>query len=158
MTPQQEEEYLKISQRSDQTVQTVDRSTYVEQIKESIQRQEETKLAEFKDRLRELGVDDDRTDVLSAMFEEMEGQVSPEQLRLLFDRVAGRVKALDHDAETKNVLSIARLESIDEKQWEKRAEEGISLEVIKMPDEPDAMNFDDYEKKLTQGKGKEQSD
>ncbi len=155
LTPQQEEEYLKLSQRVELPSQTVDRSAYVEQIKESIQRQEETKLAEFKDRLRELGVDDDRTDVLSAMFEEMEGQVSPDQLRLLFDRVAGRVKALDHEAETKNVLSVARLETLDEKQWEKRAEEGINLEVISLPDEPEALNFDDYEKKLTRGKGKE---
>ncbi len=158
LTPQQEEEYLKLSQRIEQPTQTVDRSTYVEQIKESIQRQEETKLAEFKDRLRELGVDDDRTDVLSAMFEEMEGQVSPDQLRLLFDRVAGRVKALDHDAEAKNVLSIARLETLDEKQWEKRAQEGISLEVIEMPTEPAPLNFDDYEKKLTRDKGKESPD
>ncbi|MGB5107303.1 MAG: SpoIIE family protein phosphatase [Candidatus Zixiibacteriota bacterium] len=158
LTPQQEEEYVKLSQRIEQPAQTVDRSAYVEQIKESLQRQEESKLAVFRDRLRELGVDDDRTDVLSAMFEEMEGQVSPEQMRLLFDRVAGRVKALDHEAETKNVLSVARLETLDEKQWEKRAEEGISLEVIKLPDEPEALDFDEYEKKLTGGKKKDKSE
>lgn len=158
LTPEQEEEYLKLSQHIEQPSPSVDRGAYLDQIKDSIQRKEEEKMAAFKGRLRELGVDDDRTDVLTAMFEEMEGQVSQEQLRMLFDRVAGRVKALDLEAEKKNVLSVARLESVDEKQWEKRAEEGINIEILETPTEPDALSFDDYARKLTGARRKDNSE
>lgn len=158
LSPEQEQELAKLVSKPEPESPALDRAGYLDHIKDNLQRQEETKLAAFKDRLRELGVDDDRTDVLTAMFEEMEGQVSNDQLKLLFDRVAKRVKELDLEAEKRNVLSTARLETIDEKEWEKRAEVGIDLEVIGLPDEPELPEFDDYEKKLLGGRKKDRDD
>ncbi len=158
LTAEQEQEYLKLAQKVESPHPTLDRAAYLGQIKDNLQKQEDDKLAAFKDRLRELGVDDERTDVLTAMFEEMEGQISADQLRLLFDRVAGRVKELDREAEKRNVLSTARLETVDEKEWQKRAEEGISLETVELPDAEPSLSFADYEKRLLGDQRKDEKD
>ncbi len=155
LTAEQEQEYQRLAQKVETASPVQDRGAYLEQIKDSLQRQEDSRIAAFKDRLRELGVDDERTDVLTAMFEEMEGQISPDQLRLLFDRVAGRVKELDREAEKRNVLSTARLDAMDEKQWQKRAAEGINLEVIAVPEEPAPVSFEEYEQRLLGDRKKE---
>lgn len=155
LTAEQEQEYQRLAQKVETASPVQDRGAYLEQIKDSLQRQEDSRIAAFKDRLRDLGVDDERTDVLTAMFEEMEGQISPDQLRLLFDRVAGRVKELDREAEKRNVLSTARLDAMDEKQWQKRAAEGINLEVIAVPEEPAPVSFEEYEQRLLGDRKKE---
>jgi hypothetical protein len=76
--------------------------------------------------------------------------VSADQLRLLFDRVTGRVRTMDREQEKQNVLSTLRLEDVDNKKWQQRADEGLSLEVIELPETESKFNFSDYEQKLEQ--------
>jgi hypothetical protein len=158
LSPVQQEEYERIQETIERPAQTTDRRAYVEQIKESLARKDDSEATVWRTSLEKLGLTDERSDVLTAMFEEMEGQVSPDQLRLLFEKVAGRVRELDKEQESKNVISTARLDEIDEKQWQKRAGEGINLEIITLPDAEPTIDFAEYERKLT-GKGrKEESD
>ena len=103
----------------------------------------------------EMGLNDEHNDVLTAMFEEMEGQVTPEQLRLLFERVAGRVRTMDQELEKQNVLSTARLEEVGSKQWQQRADDGISLEVIELPETDSKFKFEEYEQKLEAAQSQE---
>jgi len=84
---------------------------------------EDARITAWRNRLVEMGLNDERNDVLTAMFEEMEGQITPEQLKLLFERVAGRVRRMDRELEKGNVLSTARLEEVDSTQWQQRADD-----------------------------------
>lgn len=155
LSAQQQEELIQLTQESRATHPTVDRSSYVEQIKESLARQEDTRITAWKNRLVEFGLTDEKSDVLTAMFEEMEGQVSADQLTLLFERVSNRVRQMEHEMEKQNVISTTRLEDLDASQWQKRAEEGISLEVIDLPDEKTGFNFDEYGRDLAKKNQKE---
>jgi transposase len=151
LTPQQQDDFARLPQiESEAQPQGVDRSTYLGRIKESLQQQEGVRLAAWRLQLTEMGLNDEHSDVLTAMFEEMEGQVTPEQLRLLFDRVAGRVRTMDQELEKQNVLSTTRLEEVGNKQWQQRADDGISLEVIELPETDAKFKFEEYEQKLDQ--------
>jgi serine phosphatase RsbU (regulator of sigma subunit)/anti-sigma regulatory factor (Ser/Thr protein kinase)/transposase len=155
LTLQQQEEFGRLTE-ADQTSQPIiDRQVYVGQIRESLARQEDSRAAVWKNRLEEMGLNEDKSDVLTAMFEEMEGQVSAEQLRLLFERVTGRVRQMDRELEKQNVISTARLDELDEGQWAKRADDGITLEVIDLPATEPTLDFDEYGRKLVRKNRKE---
>ena len=151
LTPQQQEDFARLPQVEGETQpQGVDRSAYLGRIKESLQQQEDVRLAAWRRQLTEMGLNDEHSDVLTAMFEEMEGQVTPEQLRLLFERVAGRVRTMDQELEKQNVLSTARLEEVGSRQWQQRVDDGISLEVIELPETDSKFKFEEYEQKMEQ--------
>jgi transposase len=151
LTPQQRDDFARLPQIDTEIhLPGVDRAAYLNRIKESLQQQEDVRLAEWQRQLTEMGLNDEQSDVLTAMFEEMEGQVTPEQLRLLFERVTSRVRTMDQESEKLNVLSTARLEEADSNQWQQRADDGISLEVIELPEADSKFKFEEYEQKLEQ--------
>ncbi len=159
LTPQQQEDFVNLSKSEPiAPVANTDRTAYLGKIKDSLQRQEDARVAAWRAKLLEMGMTDERSDVLTAMFEEMEGQVSAEQLKLLFERVAGRVRKMDHEEEKGNVLSTARLEEVDSTKWQERADEGISLEVIEFPETKSEIKFEDYEQKLERRHRKSQDE
>ncbi len=153
LTPQQLEEYARLPREEGPVVpeaEGIDRGAYLSRIKESLQQQEELRMAAWRAQLAEMGLNDEQSDVLTAMFEEMEGQIKPEELRPLFERVASRVRTMDQELEKQNVLSTARLEEVGNRQWQQRAEDGINLEVIELPETDSQFQFEDYEKKMEQ--------
>jgi hypothetical protein len=47
-------------------------------------------------------------------------------------------------------LSTARLEEVGSKQWLQRVDDGISLEVIELPETDSKFKFEEYEQKMEQ--------
>jgi serine phosphatase RsbU (regulator of sigma subunit)/anti-sigma regulatory factor (Ser/Thr protein kinase)/transposase len=127
----------------------LDRQAYVEQIKESLQQKEADRVAHWRDRLVEQGIRDERGEIVTAMFSELEGKVTPDQLDLLVGKIAERLGEIDKEAEKKNVFSTVKIEEEGADGWRQRAEEGIDLEVIDLPEEDSDFDMDEYEKKMS---------
>ncbi len=149
LTTQQQAEFEKLSAAVTATGQAVDRHEYVEQIKESLQQQEQEKADRWRDLLADSGIHAERNEILAAMFAELDGQVTDEQLNLLLTRITERLGDIDQEQEKKHVLSTARLSQQDATGWQQRGEEGIDLEVISLPEESDDFDFDEYKKKMS---------
>ncbi|MFH2056380.1 MAG: SpoIIE family protein phosphatase, partial [bacterium] len=158
LTAEQEAELQRLTEAAQIGPEAIDRGHYVERIKESLRQKEEERTDKWRQRLGDRQVGLEQQEILTAMFAELEGQVSEEQLELLFAKVSERVGEIDLEAEKKNVISTVELAEQKDSGWQQRADEGLDIEEISLPDE-DEEEFDivAYERKLQDG-GKEDAD
>lgn len=149
LTSEQKAEFEQLTEALHSGEETIDRSAYVEHIKESLQRREVDRLSRWRERLQEHGIGDERSEVLTAMFAELDGEVKSEQLELLLRKIAERLAEVDREAEKQNVFSTAVVEEQDSEGWRQRAEEGLDLEVIDLPDAESDFDIVEYEQKMS---------
>jgi serine phosphatase RsbU (regulator of sigma subunit)/anti-sigma regulatory factor (Ser/Thr protein kinase)/transposase len=147
LSPEQQEDFRKSIAEAEP--KAVSRGEYLEQIKESLQQKEDEREEKIRDRVAEIGLSQEKSEILTAMFAEMEGQLTADQLKLIVQKVVSRVTEIDAEEESKNVFSTAHLDSVGDEKWQQRAEEGLTLEVMSVPEEvSEGMDFAEYEKKL----------
>jgi serine phosphatase RsbU (regulator of sigma subunit)/anti-sigma regulatory factor (Ser/Thr protein kinase)/transposase len=151
LSTEQEAELERLNQAVGEPGRVVDRQAYVEQIKESLQEKDEQRTDMWRQRLAERQLGLEQQDVLTAMFAELEGRVSPDQLEILFQRVTKRMGEIDLAAEGKNVISTVELETQTQDGWQQRAEEGLDLEEISVGGDEEEFDMADYERKLQDG-------